>query len=146
MIGSISNVRSIEAPREEIDRVNGLLRASECLGGSFEFEDLIVGSARIGHLVLREEDGLNYWLLNEARGGGLITRCGRALIDAAFKHLGMKSVTIFASTTNHASRAVDERLKMTLERIEPDSLSRDGRTYDGARYRFTRDARRPNPS
>ncbi len=139
MIGSIDGMRSIHDLDREIGRVRGLLENGERLGGAIEWRGRIVGSAKISHITQREEGDLGYWLFKEARGQGLVTRCGRALIDAAFHHLDLKAVTIFAAVKNHSSCAVAERLGMTLEEIRPQSLLRGGRKYDGAHYRVTRD-------
>lgn len=139
MIGSISGMMTIDDLRREIDRVNGLLASSERLGGAIELRGRIVGSARISHIVKGEEGDLGYWLFREARGQGLITRCGRTLIDVGFRHLDLGSVTILAATKNRASCAVAERLGMTLEEVEPACLHRGGRAYDASRYRITRE-------
>ena len=68
MISSIGGMTCIDDLRREIDRVNGLLAASERLGGAIELCGRIVGSVRISRIVVGEEGDLGYWLFMEAQG------------------------------------------------------------------------------
>lgn len=139
MIGSIAGMKSVNDLHLEIDRVNALLRTSNRLGGAIELRGRIVGSARISHIVLGEEGDFGYWLFKEARGQGLVTQCGRTLIDTAFRKLDLTSVTVLAATQNRASCAVATRLGMTLDEVRPEWLHRSGRAYDATRYRVNRE-------
>ena len=116
-----------------------MLRTSNRLGGAIELRGRIVGSARISHIVLGEEGDFGYWLFKEARGQGLVTQCGRTLIDTAFRKLDRTSVTVLAATQNRASCAVATRLGMTLDEVRPEWLHRSGRAYDATRYRVNRE-------
>lgn len=58
---------------------------------------------------------MGYWLSADYQGKGIITRACQHLINYAFTQLNMQKVQISAAKDNLASRAVCERLNMTLE-------------------------------
>jgi len=58
---------------------------------------------------------IGYWLAEPAQGRGLATRAVAALIDHAFTEWGLHRVEIRAAVDNGRSRAICERLGMTLE-------------------------------
>ncbi|RXJ72234.1 RimJ/RimL family protein N-acetyltransferase [Veronia nyctiphanis] len=60
---------------------------------------------------------IGYWLAEKYQGKGIITRTTRFLIDYAFKTLDLEKVQISAAEENLPSRAVCERLGMTLEGV-----------------------------
>ena len=68
--------------------------------------------------VPRDEKGvaeIGYWVSHEHQGKGIVTRCTRALIDHAFRDLGVDRVEVHAAALNFRSRAVAERLRFELE-------------------------------
>ena len=69
----------------------------------------------IDHKLKKVEIG--YWLAESMQGKGIITRVCQKLMHIAFEELGMHKVEISAATSNKASRAVCERLGMTLEGV-----------------------------
>jgi ribosomal-protein-serine acetyltransferase len=58
---------------------------------------------------------MGYWLSADYQGKGIITRACQHLIQYAFTKLDMQKIQISAAKDNLASRAVCERLNMTLE-------------------------------
>jgi RimJ/RimL family protein N-acetyltransferase len=85
-------------------------------------EDRVTGAfiGRIGllrhHDWPLEEDPVEVgWVLApQARGRGLATEGGRAAVSAAFEHLGVARVISITTPANSPSRAVMERLGLTL--------------------------------
>ncbi|CAM3424118.1 GNAT family N-acetyltransferase [Parendozoicomonas haliclonae] len=67
----------------------------------------------INHTLKRANIG--YWLAENFQGKGIMTRVCRFLIDYAFTKLDIEKVEIVAAEGNRSSRAVAERLGMTLE-------------------------------
>jgi ribosomal-protein-serine acetyltransferase len=60
---------------------------------------------------------VGYWLSEHAVGRGMMTRSVAALADLAFNQLGIHRFELLAATENQRSRAIAERLGMTLEGI-----------------------------
>jgi ribosomal-protein-serine acetyltransferase len=77
---------------------------------------------------------LGYWLAEPAQGRGLATRAVAALIDHAFGKWDLHRVEIRAAVGNERSRAVCERLGMTLEGVLRQAEWVGGRCHDLAVY------------
>lgn len=56
---------------------------------------------------------IGYWLSENQRGKGIMTRAVREVVDYGFTRLGLELCDIKAATSNTASRAVAERLGFT---------------------------------
>ncbi|MUK49948.1 GNAT family N-acetyltransferase [Aliivibrio fischeri] len=82
---------------------------------------------------------IGYWLNEDFQGKGIITRCVAKLIDLAFNELGLNKIQISAAVGNQPSRAVCERLGMTLEGIITSSENLNGRIIDHAIYGLIKD-------
>ena len=139
MIDSIGKLTDVSSLRVEIDRVNGLLREGKRLGGAVEWRGRIVDSCRIAGVQYGATGDLGYWLFQEARGTGLITRCGEALIDIGFSRLNFQRVTINAAPSNEHSTAVAKRLGMEFVQVNENRLFRGGQWWDAATYMMTRE-------
>ncbi|SJN58850.1 Putative ribosomal N-acetyltransferase YdaF [Vibrio ruber DSM 16370] len=74
-----------------------------------------IGFNSIDHELKKAEIG--YWLGQQYQGNGIITRVCRFLIAYAFETLNVEKVQIAVAEDNLPSRAVCERLGMTLEGI-----------------------------
>ncbi|MDW6094408.1 GNAT family protein [Vibrio rhizosphaerae] len=74
-----------------------------------------IGFNSIDHELKKAEIG--YWLGQQYQGNGIITRACRFLIAYAFETLKVEKVQIAVAADNLPSRAVCERLGMTLEGI-----------------------------
>jgi acyl-CoA thioesterase I len=61
--------------------------------------------------------GIGYWLVESARGRGIVTRAVAALVDHAFGVWGLNRVEIRAGVENLRSRAVPQRLGFTEEGV-----------------------------
>lgn len=60
---------------------------------------------------------IGYWIAAAHEGRGFVTRACAALIDIAFREIGLHRVTIRAGVENARSRAIPERLGFTREGI-----------------------------
>jgi ribosomal-protein-serine acetyltransferase len=60
---------------------------------------------------------VGYWLTERVVGRGVMTRSVAAMCDLAFGPLGMHRFELLAATGNQRSRAIAERLGMSLEGI-----------------------------
>ncbi|QJE71884.1 GNAT family N-acetyltransferase [Aerophototrophica crusticola] len=88
-----------------------------CLRGA---EDTILGAAAIGVNDFAPGDGeLGYWLTPAAWGRGIMTEAAGALVDAAFREIGMVRVRSAADPGNHGSNAVLRKLGFRLDRVDP---------------------------
>ncbi|WP_413283703.1 GNAT family N-acetyltransferase [Vibrio sp. MA40-2] len=99
------------------------------------YHDQLVGNIgfnTINHQLEKVEIG--YWLAEPYQGNGIITRACRALIKMAFEQWNMQKIQISAATENAASRAVCQRLGMTLEGIITRNENLGGRVVDHAIY------------
>jgi RimJ/RimL family protein N-acetyltransferase len=100
-------------------------------------DDRILGTSLWFNWTPGVECELGWWLHPDARGRGLATRAMALTADHVFATLGVKRVTALPAATNAASRAVAERLGLTLYGIERYGASvRDGRV-DLALYDVT---------
>lgn len=77
---------------------------------------------------------VGYWLSADYQGKGIISRAVAYLIGFAFTELGMEKVQISAAVDNQASRAVCERLNLTLEGIITRAERVGDRVVDHAVY------------
>jgi ribosomal-protein-serine acetyltransferase len=77
---------------------------------------------------------IGYWLAEAAQGRGLATRAVAALVDHAFTEWRLHRVEIRAAVENTRSRAVCERLGMTLEGELREAEWVEGRMHDLAVY------------
>lgn len=77
-----------------------------------------------GLIALKEIDSWNkktelgYWLDPRFEGQGIMTKCCRALLDCAFKKLGMNRIQIKAGIGNARSSRIPEKLGFKFEGLE----------------------------
>lgn len=77
---------------------------------------------------------IGYWLSSEHQSKGIITRACKHLIEHAFADLNIDKIEIAVAKENLRSRAVCERLGMTLEGIVTNSEKVEGKIFDHAIY------------
>jgi ribosomal-protein-serine acetyltransferase len=58
---------------------------------------------------------IGYWLSQDFRGGGVMTRACRAVVNAAFEHHHLHRIEIRCATGNQRSCAIARRLGFTFE-------------------------------
>lgn len=77
---------------------------------------------------------IGYWLTSSHQGKGIITRACQKLIGIAFTEMGMEKIEMSVAENNFPSRAVCERLGMTLESIVTNAESLNGQMVNHAIY------------
>lgn len=92
----------------------------------------VIGFNEINQSLRRAKIG--YWIASEYQNRGIITRACKHLIDHAFNELHVQKIEIAAAKENERSRAVCERLGMTLEGIITNAEKVEDRVYDHAVY------------
>jgi ribosomal-protein-serine acetyltransferase len=81
-------------------------------------DERIIGAAGFtGVDWVARSTSIGYWLAEEHRGRGLMTRAVRALVDHAFGQMELHRVQIQAAEDNRRSRAIPERLGFHEEGI-----------------------------
>lgn len=99
------------------------------------FNDKIVGNISFNSIDYKlKKVKIGYWLSSSAQGQGIITISSKKLIDIAFNELKMQKIEISVATKNRQSRAVCERLGMSLEGIIRNCENLNGRIVDHAIY------------
>lgn len=77
---------------------------------------------------------IGYWISSEHQNRGIMTRACKHLIDHAFAELKLQKIEIAAARENERSRAVCEKLGMTLEGIITNSEKVGDDIFDHAVY------------
>jgi ribosomal-protein-serine acetyltransferase len=101
---------------------------------AIRLEGSLVGFADVRREPARVGGELGYWLAAAAEGQGVMTRTVAALIDVSFDVLDLHRVQLQAATGNQRSRAVAERLGMTLEGVRREAERLPERFVDLAVY------------
>lgn len=86
------------------------------------YEDNIVGVIGFHHINWQNKStSIGYWLAKDYEGLGIMTKSVHKLMDHAFNDLKLKRIEIRAAIENKRSRAIPERIGMTLEGISRQS-------------------------
>lgn len=86
----------------------------------------------------RRSAGLGYWIRRSAWGRGYATEAARAVVDDAFRRLGLNRVEAHVATENPASQRVPEKLGFQREGIAREAEYIDGRFADHIQYSLLR--------
>jgi len=106
---------------------------------AIEYKGSIAGVAGFNTLsrkLCRVEIG--YWIASEYQGNGIVTEVCRYLIKYAFENLDIDVALISAAANNLPSRAVCERLGMTLEGVISNDERVGEKVLDHAKYTIRR--------
>ncbi len=115
----------VDGSRTVEDRKNFIRGALKQFAGNNGFqagiwhEERLVGV--VGHHGIDWENrstSLGYWLGEGSQGQGFATAACRALVDHAFRELGLNRVTIACATENKKSCAIPERLGFRREGVQ----------------------------
>ena len=82
---------------------------------------------------------IGYWIVEKHQGKGIISRACARLVEYAFTTLGMSKVEMCVASDNKPSRAVCERLGMSLEGTITNAEFVQGRILDHAIYGLHRE-------
>ena len=77
---------------------------------------------------------IGYWIAQDYQGKGIISRACARLVEYAFTNLDMDKVEMCVASENKPSRAVCERLGMTMEGVISSAERVQGRMLDHAIY------------
>ncbi len=98
----------------------------------------IVGSIGLHGLDWSSRSGqIGYWLVPDARGGGIVSRACRRVVRHAFDRLDMHRIEIRCVVENARSRAVPERIGFNFEGVLAEAYLLHGRFRDIALYATT---------
>jgi len=131
----VDKTRTVDDLKISLEKDTSAETRARILGGIVEFH-----GAAVGVLNLRGLDSphraaeFGYWLAREAQGKGIVTRGCRALIDIAFRERGIHRIVIIPASDNVRSRAVAERLGLTMEGYQRERFLWQGKFCDGAVY------------
>ena len=67
---------------------------------------------------VNEKTELGYWLIGEARGRGIITRCCEKMIEIGFEKMKLNRITIRCAVGNESSEKIAQKLGFTFEGVE----------------------------
>jgi ribosomal-protein-serine acetyltransferase len=122
--GAEDSLTFIRATREQWEKGRGFhggLRVDGRIAGCVGFHGIDRPSL---------STGIGYWIGGEFEGRGLMTRAVRALVEHAFRDLGLHRVEIRCAVENARSRAIPERLGFRQEGILRGAERAAGRTMD----------------
>jgi ribosomal-protein-serine acetyltransferase len=83
---------------------------------------------------VNDSTAIGYWLGEEFRGNGIMTRTCQAVINYCFAELNLKNIYINCAVENARSRAIPERLGFQLEGIKENAEMLYGKIFDHAVY------------
>lgn len=122
----------IERSRDQVQRGEGfqarILYRGHLVG--------VMGFVYVDPMNRRAEIG--YWLAEAFQGQGIMTRACRALVEFAFRSLGLNRVEIRADMENRRSRAIPERLGFVQEAVLREAEFMDGHYIDLVMYAILR--------
>jgi ribosomal-protein-serine acetyltransferase len=102
------------------DHVMAEMAAGRQYEGGIHVRGALAGRAGIRVDPGNRRGEIGYWLSQDVQGQGIVTRTAEALITAAFERLHLHRVEIRCAVDNTKSRAVPERLGLTLEGVRRD--------------------------
>ncbi|WP_139306856.1 GNAT family N-acetyltransferase [Modestobacter sp. DSM 44400] len=92
---------------------------------------------RLGNLALDRADDVgdvSYWIAAAARGRGVATRALELLAAAAFEHLDLRKLRLWAHAANTASRRVAERAGFRRDPARDQTRAIKGETWPTVAY------------
>jgi ribosomal-protein-serine acetyltransferase len=108
-------------------------------GNGIWLDGTLIGGVGLSVDTMANSGEIGYWLNGAHEGRGIITRTCERFFDVAFDELGLHRMELQAASSNERSRAVAERLGMTLEGIARDGIRvRDG-YLDSCQYALLED-------
>ena len=67
---------------------------------------------------VNEKTELGYWLIGEARGRGIISKCCVKMIEIGFEKMKLNRITIRCAVGNESSEKIAQKLRFTFEGVE----------------------------
>jgi ribosomal-protein-serine acetyltransferase len=107
----------VEVERDFLRTVEQADAAGSGLHATIRLDGQFCGFVGLRLNPMHQSAEVGYWLSERAVGSGVMTRSVAAMADLAFSQLGMHRFELLAATGNQRSRAIAERLGMTMEGI-----------------------------
>jgi ribosomal-protein-serine acetyltransferase len=111
----VDGTTSVEIEREFLRTVELANSTGAGLHATIRLDGAFAGLVGFRIDPLHRSAEIGYWLAAAAVGRGVMTRVVSAMFEVAFADLGLHRVELLAATGNARSRAIAERLGMSLE-------------------------------
>jgi ribosomal-protein-serine acetyltransferase len=112
----LENVATLESTRQFIKRRLQRLADNNGWTAGIWYQDALAGEIGFDYIDWRNRfTEIGYWVGEAFEGKGLVSRACRALVDHAFRELGLNRVQIRCAVENRRSRAIPEKLGFQLE-------------------------------
>lgn len=107
------------SPADTADHIRQSIERFETLNGfsaGIWVDGRLCGAIGLHAIDARHRNSsIGYWLAEEVRGAGVMTKACRAVLGVAFRHYGLHRIEIRCATRNHKSGAIPRRLGFTYE-------------------------------
>ena len=114
----VSQMQTISDFRNYISSSEVLIAEGKEVSFAISYDEKIVGRIGLHHLNMMNKNGsIGYWLIKEAEGKGIITKCCKALISYGFNELQLQRIEIKAAVNNVRSQAIPVKLNFTREGV-----------------------------
>jgi ribosomal-protein-serine acetyltransferase len=114
----VSQMQTISDFRNYISSSEVLIAEQKEVSFAISYDEKIVGRIGLHHLNMMNKNGsIGYWLIKEAEGKGIITKCCKALINYGFDELQLQRIEIKAAVNNVRSQAIPVKLNFTREGV-----------------------------
>jgi ribosomal-protein-alanine N-acetyltransferase len=126
-----------------VQAINKGLEQNAGVVWAIEHEQRVIGSIGLDSMVFAlrawriDRAELGFWLAPEHWNKGLMTEAGDAVMQCAFKTIGLHKVTVGCISENVASRRVIEKLGFRYVGRLEDDVWRDGKWHSHLRYELT---------
>jgi ribosomal-protein-serine acetyltransferase len=109
---------SLDDVRKKIRHDLALFADHKGLNAGIWYQGILAGTIRYHEIDWSNRaTELGYWVGGAFEGRGLMTKTCRAMINYAFKELGLNRIVISCAVGNQKSRAIPERLGFTQEGV-----------------------------
>ncbi|QDP84271.1 GNAT family N-acetyltransferase [Chryseobacterium sp. SNU WT5] len=114
----IENMQSVDDFENYVKSCESLYKQEKEVSFVIILNEKLVGRIGLHHLNLQNKNGaIGYWLIKDAEGQGIISKCCKKLIDYGFNELGLNRIEIKCASENNRSQAIPQRFNFTKEGI-----------------------------
>jgi ribosomal-protein-serine acetyltransferase len=114
----VSKMQTINDFKKYISASEVLIAEGKEVSFAIIYDQKIVGRIGLHHLnIINKNASIGYWLIKEAEGKGIITKCCKALIDYGFNKVQLQRIEIKAAVHNLKSQAIPVKLNFKEEGI-----------------------------
>jgi ribosomal-protein-serine acetyltransferase len=114
----VDHMQTVEDFQQHINLTKQKAALGSDFGYAIFYNEKIAGRIGMHHINRQHMIGeIGYWLAEDMQGKGIIAKCCTALINHAFKELGLNRIELKCGLENSKSRAIAEKLEFTREGI-----------------------------